>query len=164
MDRERKISLEHHLRHGFELGAAIVASTQILIWMGREQTDWPMLASVTLTGLFAERGVRSLEKLLGERVLAGQVALMTAVMVLVAGFMHQAYMFVHVTYVDPLWILDAGGRMEAEQGLPRALEFMDRWRSPGYVLTVGVFWFGMKHWAFGFFLATIGIAEDPEGS
>lgn len=161
MGRKLEVSLKHHLGRGLGLGAAMVAATQVLIWLGLGLTDWPLYVTVALTGLFAERGVHSLEQLLGERLLSGQVALMIGVMTLIAALLHQAFMFLHVTYVDPTWVDNVAGVIEAERGLPSAVDYQNRWR-PGYVFTLGALWFAFKHWMFGTFIVTFGPTDRPK--
>ncbi len=155
--------LKHDLLWGVGLGAAAVASTQILTWVGLGLTHWTWISINVLVVVFAVLGGRSLRRRLAAAPSLAQAALLIGLMILVSKVIYQAYMFVYINVVDPTWVdmvaevsdaqLRAAGTSE-ERIASNIADFRNQWRT-GYIFSLGIVRYELAHLILGFGTITV---------
>jgi len=159
--------VKHRLLWGVYLGLAVVASTQLLTWMGLGLSHLTWISSWALTAVFAVLAARSFGRRLGERPGFPRVAGLLLVMILVGSLIYQTYMYLYINFVDPTWVdtvaevwsaqlAEAGvSAEEIETGITR---FRARWETP-YVFTLGLVGYSLPPFLLGLVAATLVVVQ-----
>ena len=149
--------LKHHILWGLGLGAAAVASTQILTWMGLGLSNLTWISTYTLIVVFAVLAGRSLRGRLDRRPGFLQAVLMLLVMLLVSRLMYQTYMFLYINFVDPDWVDTVAdvwsGQLRESGSTEEAIEksisrFRRQWETK-FVFTLGIIAYALPEFVLG---------------
>lgn len=92
------------LKWGLLLGIAVSLATQILTWLGLGLTSWFIVASIVLTIIFMAKAAIEIQSLQGGKFSFVNAIALVFLLVIVARFIFQAYMFVYTRYIDPNWV------------------------------------------------------------
>ncbi len=109
------------LKYGIILGLLLVANVQILTWLGLGLTSWVFAGHLFLLLVTAYLALKQFRAAKEGVLSIGNALVINAVMVLVATFINQAYMFVYITMIDPMWV-DAVAEMRRQTLLDAGLE------------------------------------------
>lgn len=159
--------LQHHLYWGLGLGAATVATIQILTWLGLGLSNWTWALTWALVVVFAVLAGKSLERRFGARPRFLQALGLLVVMLLLGRLIYQTYMFLYINYVDPNWVdtvaevwsaqlADSG--TGAEEIAQRIAAFRRQWET-GFVFTLGLIAYALPEFVLGLLAMIVAVVQ-----